>query len=95
MVLTILYFIVVGAIVGALARLLVPGRNPMGILLTVLVGIAGAVLGGVVAHAIGAGSVIAFILAIVIAAIAVAALTGYQTRGGGRRGFGRTRHHNY
>lgn len=89
---TILWFIVVGAVIGALARLLVPGRNPIGVLLTVLVGVAGAVLGGVVADALGAGSVVAFVFAIVIAALGVAALTGLNTRGhGGRKSGWRTR----
>ncbi|MBW8481307.1 GlsB/YeaQ/YmgE family stress response membrane protein [Actinomadura parmotrematis] len=87
MVLTILYFIVVGAIVGALARLVVPGRNPMGILATILVGIVGAILGGLVAHAIGVGTVLALIISVVIAAVGVALLTGYQTKGRGRRSF--------
>jgi uncharacterized membrane protein YeaQ/YmgE (transglycosylase-associated protein family) len=83
MAMTILWFILVGAVVGALARLLVPGRNPIGIVLTILVGVAGAILGGVIAHALGAGTVIAFIFAVIIAAIGVALLTGAQ--GGGWR----------
>ncbi len=66
---TILWFIVVGAVIGALARLIVPGRNPIGILLTILVGIAGAILGGVVADALGAGTLVAIVFAIVIAAL--------------------------
>lgn len=84
---TILWYILIGAIVGVLARLVVPGRNPIGILLTILVGVAGAIVGGVIATALGAGNVVAFILAIVIAAIVVALLTG--ARGGGRWGGGR------
>jgi uncharacterized membrane protein YeaQ/YmgE (transglycosylase-associated protein family) len=83
MAMTILWSILVGAVVGALARLLVPGRNPIGIVLTILVGIAGAILGSVVAHALGAGTAIAFIFAIIIAAVGVAVLTGAQ--GGGWR----------
>ncbi|MFC9972530.1 GlsB/YeaQ/YmgE family stress response membrane protein [Spirillospora sp. NPDC127200] len=81
--------------IGAVARLIVPGRNPIGILLTVLVGIAGAILGGVVANALGAGTIVALVFAVVIAALGVAALTAFQARshGGGR--FGRTRRHNY
>ena len=79
---TILWFIVVGAVIGALARLIVPGRNPIGILLTILVGIAGAIIGGVVANALGAGALIAFVFAVVIAALGVAALTSMHTRGG-------------
>lgn len=81
MVLTVLWFIVIGAVVGALARLLIPGRNPMGLLLTILVGIVGAVIGGLIANAIGAGSILAFIFSVVIAAIGVALISG----GGWRR----------
>ncbi|TDC67906.1 GlsB/YeaQ/YmgE family stress response membrane protein [Actinomadura sp. GC306] len=86
---TILWFIVVGAVVGALARLLVPGRNPIGILLTILVGIAGAVLGGVIADALGAGTLVAIVFALVIAAIGVVALTTLNSRGGSGRRTGR------
>ncbi len=39
-----------GLFVGALGRLLVPGPNPMGILRTILVGLAGSFLGGMVGH---------------------------------------------
>lgn len=88
---TILWFILVGAVVGALARLLVPGRNPIGIVLTILVGVAGAILGGLVANALGAGTLVAFIFAIIIAAIGVALLTGARGGGGGRRSGWRTR----
>lgn len=80
MVLTVIWFILIGAVVGLLARLVVPGRNSIGTLLTILVGIVGAVLGGIVAGAIGAGTVLAFVFAVIIAAILVALLSG-----GGRR----------
>lgn len=43
---SILGYIVVGLIVGLIARLLVPGRNTMGLLATILLGIVGAVIGG-------------------------------------------------
>ncbi len=39
-------WIIVGLVVGALARLLMPGRDPIGILATILLGIVGAILGG-------------------------------------------------
>lgn len=42
----IIGMIVVGLIVGALARLLMPGRDPMGIGATILLGIVGALIGG-------------------------------------------------
>lgn len=39
-----------GLVVGALGRLLVPGRQPMGILATILAGIGGSLIGGVIAR---------------------------------------------
>ena len=42
----ILGWIVFGLIVGAIAKLLMPGRDPGGIIVTILLGIAGAVVGG-------------------------------------------------
>ena len=42
--------LIIGLIVGALARLIMPGRDPMGCLATALLGIAGSILGGVVGH---------------------------------------------
>ena len=41
----IIWLIIVGAVVGVLARLLLPGRDPVGLIGTVLIGIAGAFLG--------------------------------------------------
>jgi uncharacterized membrane protein YeaQ/YmgE (transglycosylase-associated protein family) len=48
---SILGFILVGLIVGLLARLLLPGRDPVGLLGTLLIGVIGAVLGGWLAGA--------------------------------------------
>lgn len=48
----ILGLIIIGLIAGALARLLVPGRDPMGIGATILLGIAGSFLGGFLADAL-------------------------------------------
>ena len=42
----ILLYIVVGLVVGILARLLMPGRDPVGIIGTILVGVVGAIVGG-------------------------------------------------
>jgi uncharacterized membrane protein YeaQ/YmgE (transglycosylase-associated protein family) len=85
MLMTVVWFIVIGAVIGALARLLIPGRNPMGILLTILVGIAGAVIGGIIANALGAGNVLAFVFSVIIAAIVVALISGGGRWGGYRR----------
>jgi uncharacterized membrane protein YeaQ/YmgE (transglycosylase-associated protein family) len=47
--LTIIGFLILGIIAGALARLLVPGRDPMGIVGTMLLGIVGSFVGGFLA----------------------------------------------
>lgn len=46
MILHIIWMIIIGLVVGALARLLVPGRQPMGWIATALLGIIGAYVGG-------------------------------------------------
>lgn len=43
---SIIGWIVFGAVIGGLARLIMPGRDPMGCLMTILLGIAGSVIGG-------------------------------------------------
>jgi len=78
----ILTMIVVGLIVGALARLVVPGRNPIGIGMTILLGIVGAIVGGIIGHAIGAGIIITLLLEIAVAAVLVYFISGSRTRRG-------------
>ena len=46
-------WIVFGLIVGVIAKLLMPGRDPGGMIVTMLLGIAGAVLGGFIGRAMG------------------------------------------
>ena len=52
----IIAWIVVGLIGGALAKLLMPGKDPGGILLTILLGIGGAIVGGLLSIALGIGN---------------------------------------
>ena len=49
----ILGWILFGLVVGALAKLVMPGRDPGGIIVTVLLGIVGAVVGGFIGRALG------------------------------------------
>jgi uncharacterized membrane protein YeaQ/YmgE (transglycosylase-associated protein family) len=49
----IISMIIVGLIVGALAKLFMPGRDPGGFIVTILLGIAGSVLAGWLGHAVG------------------------------------------
>jgi len=46
-------WIIFGLVVGALAKLVMPGRDPGGIIVTMLLGIAGALLGGFVGRSLG------------------------------------------
>jgi uncharacterized membrane protein YeaQ/YmgE (transglycosylase-associated protein family) len=57
--------------VGAIARLLVPGRQRLSIWMTLLLGIVGSIIGGVVANAIGTGDI--FELNIIGSLVAIAA----------------------
>jgi uncharacterized membrane protein YeaQ/YmgE (transglycosylase-associated protein family) len=49
----ILSWILFGLVVGVIAKLLMPGRDPGGFIVTILLGIAGALLGGFVGRALG------------------------------------------
>lgn len=50
-------FIVFGLVVGAVARLLVPGRQGLSLGMTLVLGLVGSVIGGVVANALGTGDI--------------------------------------
>jgi uncharacterized membrane protein YeaQ/YmgE (transglycosylase-associated protein family) len=88
--------ILVGIVVGVLGRLLVPGRQPIGMLLTVLVGIVSAFIGTAIARAIGIPTDtsgidwLELLVQVIVAALGVAlisALLGRRRTGlmGGRR----------
>jgi uncharacterized membrane protein YeaQ/YmgE (transglycosylase-associated protein family) len=64
----IVSLVITGAIFGALGRLAVPGPNPMSIGMTILVGIGGAFLGGIVGALLGAPPLLVFILEVLGAA---------------------------
>jgi uncharacterized membrane protein YeaQ/YmgE (transglycosylase-associated protein family) len=49
----ILGWLLIGLVAGALGKLIMPGRDPGGIIVTILIGIAGALLGGFVGRAMG------------------------------------------
>lgn len=49
----ILGWILAGLVIGALAKLVMPGRDPGGILITMLLGIVGALLGGAIGRVLG------------------------------------------
>lgn len=76
----ILSWIVLGLIVGAVAKVIMPGKDPGGLIVTTLIGIAGALIGGFIASALGLGTVRGFDLRSLVIAIAGALLLlwGYR-----------------
>ncbi len=79
MFLEIVGLIILGLIIGALARLVVPGSNPIGLLMTLLLGVVGAVVGGLIANAVGIdNAIVRFLIALAVAAVLVFAVTGFQ-----------------
>ncbi len=73
----IIGLIIAGAVVGALGRLFHPGRDPMGILLTIAIGIAALLIAGLILH-----GVLGFIVGVIVAVVLVA-LVGRLTAGRG------------
>ena len=79
----ILGLILIGLVIGVLARLLLPGRQRIGLGLTLLLGIAGALVGGIVASAIGTGDIFELnILGTIVGIIAAAVFIGGADQAG-------------
>jgi uncharacterized membrane protein YeaQ/YmgE (transglycosylase-associated protein family) len=78
----LIVLIVMGLIIGALARLLVPGRDPMGILGTMALGIAGTLISGFIGRAFfGAdGRFGSWILALVVTIVLVLIVRRFAAR---------------
>jgi uncharacterized membrane protein YeaQ/YmgE (transglycosylase-associated protein family) len=57
---SILYWILLGLVAGAIAKLLMPGRDAGGCILTIVIGIVGALLGGFLATLLGFGGISGF-----------------------------------
>ncbi len=80
-------FIIAGLIIGLLARLILPGRQKIGLLWTLVLGVLGSVIGGVVANTLRSGdifelNVIGFVVA-VLAAVGLLALAERSRLGAG------------
>jgi uncharacterized membrane protein YeaQ/YmgE (transglycosylase-associated protein family) len=87
-------FIVAGIFIGILARLILPGRQRIGIAMTILAGLLGSIAGGLIASWLGTGGIwelnfLGFVCAIGAAVLFVAAAEGLQLGGGDRRQLGR------
>jgi uncharacterized membrane protein YeaQ/YmgE (transglycosylase-associated protein family) len=81
---SVLGWILFGLVVGAVAKLLMPGRDPGGFIVTILLGIAGALLGGFLGRAMGwygEGEAAGFLMSLVGAVVLLAI---YRMTLGGR-----------
>ena len=76
----LLWLTLTGLIVGALGRLVLPGRQEIGLLATALVGVAASLLGGVLAELFDAGGLVQFLVAVALAAIGITLLTSSEHR---------------
>lgn len=89
-------FLVAGLIIGLLARLILPGRQRIGLLMTLLLGVVGSLIGGTIANALRTGdiwelNVIGFVAAVgaSVAVLAVAERAGLGSGDRGQRALGR------
>ncbi len=81
MVIDIIGFIIAGLVIGALARLFKRGRQRLSLVATLLLGLAGSVIGGLIASLIGTGdifelNVLGFIIAVIAATLLIGAAEG-------------------
>ena len=82
----LLWTIIGGAIIGVLARFFIPGKVPMKLWLTIVVGIAGMIIGDLIAAAMGRGETFGFdwtrhFIQIVVAIVLILILRAVTNRG--------------
>ena len=84
----ILSWIVFGLIAGVVAKFILPGNDPGGIIVTILLGIVGAVIGGFIGTALGFGTVTGFDIRSLLVAIGgtLVLLIGYRLATGRANG---------
>lgn len=76
-------FIVAGLVIGLLARLILPGRQKIGLLWTLVLGVLGSVVGGVIANLIGSGDIFELnVIGFIVAVLAAVGLLAAAERAG-------------
>jgi len=79
-------FIVAGLVIGALARLIKPGKQNLSLVMTLLLGLAGSVIGGVIANLLDSGDIFELnVIGFVVAVIASVLLIGIFESISGRK----------
>jgi len=81
----ILGFIVIGLVIGVLARLIKPGRQHLSFVMTLVLGLVGALIGGIVASLLGTGEItelnfLGFVVAVIAAVLLIGAAEGMSGR---------------
>src|SRR5262245_25414196 len=77
---SLLWLALTGLVVGALGRLVLPGRQEISLLATALIGIAASLLGGILADLFDVGWIIQFVVAVGLAAVGITLFASSQQR---------------
>jgi uncharacterized membrane protein YeaQ/YmgE (transglycosylase-associated protein family) len=85
MVIQILGLLFIGLVIGALARLIKPGKQRLSLLMTLVLGVCGALIGGVLASLIGTGNIfeldfLGFVFAVIAAVLLVGVAEGASAK---------------
>jgi uncharacterized membrane protein YeaQ/YmgE (transglycosylase-associated protein family) len=67
----LLWLVLTGLVIGGLGRLVLPGRQEIGLLATALVGVGASLLGGILANLFDVGWLVQFLVAVALAAIGI------------------------
>ncbi len=78
--LKLLGWLLAGLVIGALARLVLPGPQALGWTATILYGLAGSLVGGIAGDAVGLGAILQFLLALLTAAVLIALFSAAAPR---------------
>jgi len=76
----LIWLALIGIVIGALARLVLPGEQRIGLLGTTLCGIGGSLLGGGLADALDVGWLLGFVIAVAVAAVLIAIVEGQHRK---------------
>ncbi len=85
MIIQILGLLFIGLVIGALARLIKPGKQRLSMLMTLVLGVVGAIIGGVLASLIGTGNIfeldfLGFVFAVIAAVLLVGVAEGASAK---------------
>lgn len=78
---SLVWLAITGLVIGALGRLVLPGRQNISLVATSLIGIAASLLGGILANLFDVGSIIQFLVAVALAAIGITVFASSERRG--------------